>query len=310
MTMMAGLVTVFGGGGFLGRYVAQELLRRKARVRIAERRPRDAWFIKPLGGLGQTEFVAANIARRESVIRAVDGSDAVINLVGILSGDFKAVHVEGARHVAEAAAIAQADALVHVSAIGADANSPSAYGRSKGEGESAVRAAFPAATIVRPSILFGSEDNFVNRFARMAMAMPFVPVLRGETKFQPVWVKDVAEAIVEAALEPGKYAGRTFELGGPEVLTMAQLNRWVAQAIGRTPRTMELPDGLGALAAALPGTGITRDQWRMLQRDNVVAAGAEGFEAFGIRPMPLGAVAPQWLVQYRNHGRFGQDQAA
>ncbi|MBU3077714.1 complex I NDUFA9 subunit family protein [Sphingomonas quercus] len=311
--MMAGLVTVFGGGGFLGRYVAQELLRRRARVRIAERRPRDAWFIKPLGALGQTEFVAADVRRREGVIRAVDGSDAVINLVGILSGDFQALHVDGARHVAEAAAIAQAGALVHVSAIGADRESPSAYGRSKGEGEAAVRAAFPGATIVRPSVLFGQEDDFVNRFARMASTMPLVPVIRGGTRFQPAWVKDVAVAIAEAALNPGAYAGRTYELGGPEVLSMAALNRWVAEAIGRHPRVTELPDSLGALMARfgfLPGAPVTWEQWQMLQQDNVVAAGAEGFAAFGIQPSPLAAVAPQWLVKYRRHGRFGQDLAA
>ena len=310
---MAGLVTVFGGGGFLGRYVAQELLRRRARVRIAERRPRDAWFIKPLGSLGQTEFLAADVRRREGVIRAADGADAVINLVGVLSGDFQGLHVDGARHVAEAAAIAQAKALVHVSAIGAAADSPSAYGRSKAAGEAAARAAFPGATIVRPSILFGQEDNFVNRLARMAAALPFVPVVRGETKFQPVWVKDVAEAIVDAALDPGRHAGHTYELGGPEVLSMTALNRWVAGAVGRRPRVTELPDGLGALMARfgfLPGAPISWTQWLMLRRDNVVAPGAEGFAAFGIQPAPLAAVAPRWLVQYRRHGRFGQDATA
>lgn len=311
--MMAGLVTVFGGGGFLGRYVAQELLRRRARVRVAERRPRDAWFIKPLGGLGQTEFVAADVRRRESVIRAVDGADAVINLVGILSGDFRAIHVEGAAHVAEGAAIAQARALVHVSAIGAASDSPSAYGRSKADGEAAARAAFPRATIVRPSILFGPEDDFVNRLARMAAMLPFMPVISGGTKFQPVWVRDVAEAIAQAALDPGRHAGHTYELGGPEVLSMTALSRWVAGAVGRRPRLAELPDGLGALMARfgfLPGAPMTWDQWRMLRRDNVAAPGAEGFEAFGIQPSPLAAVAPRWLVQYRRHGRFGQDATA
>lgn len=310
---MAGLVTVFGGGGFLGRYVAQALLARGARVRIVSRDPRSAWFLKPLGNLGQTEFVAADIRRAASVERAVIGSDAVVNLVGVLTGDFHAMHVAGAAHIARAAAAARAGALVHVSAIGADPASPSAYGRSKGEGELGVRELFPAATIVRPSILFGPEDNFVNKFAGMAAALPMVPVLKGDARFQPAWVADVAQTIAIAALEPGRHGGRTYELGGPEVLTMAGLNRWVAGAIGRTPRIIELPDAIGGAMAALgflPGAPITKDQWAMLQRDNVVAPGAEGFAAFGIDPTPLAAVAPQWLVRYRRQGRFGRDATA
>lgn len=310
---MAGLVTVFGGGGFVGRYVVQALLGAGARVRVVSRDPRSAWFLKPLGGLGQTEFVAADIRREAGVDRAVVGSDAVVNLVGVLAGDFAAMHVAGAAHIARAAAHAHAGALVHVSAIGADTASPSAYGRSKGLGEEGVRALFPAATIVRPSILFGPEDGFVNKFAAMAAALPLVPVLKGDARFQPAWVTDVAQAIAAAALEPKRFAGRTFELGGPEVLTMAQLNRWIAGAIGRTPRIVELPDMIGGMMASLgflPGAPITKDQWAMLQRDNVVAAGAEGFDAFGIVPTPLAAVAPQWLVRYRRQGRFGRDAAA
>lgn len=310
---MAGLVTVFGGGGFLGRYVVQALLNSRARVRVVSRDPRSAWFLKPLAALGQTEFVAADIRREAGVDRAVIGSDAVINLVGVLAGDFEAMHVAGAAHIARAAARAGASALVHVSAIGADKLSPSAYGRSKGLGEEGVRMLFPAATIVRPSILFGPEDGFVNKFAAMAAALPMVPVIKGDAKFQPAWVTDVAHAIASAALDPKQFAGRTFELGGPEVMTMAALNRWIAGAIGKTPRVVELPDALGSMMASfgfLPGAPITRDQWAMLQKDNVVAADAEGFAAFGINPTPLAAVAPQYLVRYRKQGRFGRDAAA
>ena len=306
------LVTLIGGGGFLGRYVAQELLAAGARVRIAQRDPREALFLKPLGGLGQTQFVAVDVRKPETVARAVAGADAVVNLVGTLSGDFHGLQTVGARTVAQAAAAAGGGSLVHISAIGADPESPSAYARSKGEGEAAVRAAFPGATILRPSIVFGREDQFVNRFAGMIASMPVVPVLRGSTKFQPVYVVDVAQAVV-AALGGDSARGKTLELGGPDILSMGALIRWIAGAIGRDPVIVELPDmigGLIALGGFLPGAPITRDQWRMLQRDNVVAAGAEGLAAVGVTPTPLNAVAPGWLVRFRHNGRFGARAAA
>ena len=305
---MTELVTLFGGGGFLGRYVAQALLQRGVRVRIVGRDPKRAFFVKPQGGLGQTQFVAADITKPDTVRRAVAGSDAVVNLVGLLSGKMHLVHVEGARHVAEAAAAAGVKALVHVSAIGADAESPSDYGRSKAQGEAAVRAAFPAATIVRPSTLFGAEDEFVNRFAGMIQSTPLVPIMSPGTRFQPVFVADVAKAIANAVLDPEPYAGEIFELGGPEVLTMSELVRRTAAMIGAAPIFLELPDSLSVLIASLgflPGAPITMNQWRMLKRDNVVAAGARGLVELGIRPTPLGAVAPAWLVRYRRAGRFG-----
>ena len=307
---MERLVTLFGGGGFIGRYVTQELLAAGARVRIAGRDPKQAWFLKTQGGLGQTQFVAADITRPQSAARAVAGSHAVINLVGVLKGDFTAMHVTGARNVAEAARDTGADALVQISAIGADPAAASAYGRSKGEGEAAVREAFPHATIVRPSIVFGREDAFVNKFARMAQILPVLPVLRGTAKFQPVYVTDVARAIARAALDPGKYGGRTFELGGPQQISMEELNRWIAQAIGRSPAIVPLPDAIGRMMAKVgnwvPGAPVTWDQWLMLQQDNVVAGGAEGFAAFDIAPTPLSAVAPGWLVRYRRRGRFNR----
>ena len=304
---MSRLVTLFGGGGFLGRYVAQELLKAGARVRVAERDPSDAWFLKPLGGLGQTQFVPASVTKPATIAHAVEGADAVVNLVGILKGDFDAIHRNGAANAAAAASAAGADALVHISAIGADAESRSAYGRSKGEGEAAVRAAFPRATILRPSIIFGQEDAFLNRFAAM-QGLPFVPVLRGAVKFQPVWVADVARAIAAAAMTPAGFAGKTYELGGPEVVTMAELNAWLAEATGQTPHHIQIPDAFGGLlstlAGLLPGAPITRDQWLMLQADNIVSPGVKGLEAFGIVATPMKAVAPSWLVQYRPHGRF------
>ncbi|MET0270442.1 MAG: complex I NDUFA9 subunit family protein [Sphingomonas sp.] len=304
------LVTLFGGGGFLGRYVAQELLRDGARIRVVERDPRKAWFVKPLGGLGQTQFAAADITDADSVRRAVAGSDVVMNLVGILKGRFDRVHVDGARNVAEAAAAAGATGFVQISAIGADPESPSAYGRSKGEGEAAVRAAFPTATILRPSILFGPEDQFVNRFAGLASRLPVLPVVRGAAKFQPAFVADAAQAIAAAALDPAAHAGKTYELGGPQVISMRELNMWIAGAVGRKPMIIDVPDELSRLATkmggGLWGAPMTFDQWQMLSKDNVVTPGAQGFEAFGIAPAPLSAVALRWLVRYRRRGRFAK----
>src|SRR4051812_33542558 len=227
------VVTLFGGGGFLGRYTAQALFRTGARVRIVQRDPRGAHFLHPLAAVGQVQFLAADVRDAEAVRAVVRGSDCVVNLVGILKGDFEGIHVEGARNVAEAAAAAGAGALVHVSAIGADAASESRYGRSKGEGEAAVRAAFSGATLLRPSVLFGREDNFVNRFAGMARLAPVLPVISGGTKFQPVYAADVGRAVTAAALDPRTYGGETFELGGPQVLTMRELMEWVCETTGR-----------------------------------------------------------------------------
>ncbi len=301
------LVTVFGGGGFLGRYVVRALLERGARVRVAGRDPKNAWFLKTQGGLGQTQFVAADIRKPASVARALAGSDAAVNLVGILKGDFQAFHVDGARNVAEAAATARCDAFVHVSAIGADPASASRYGKSKGEGEAAVRAAFPAATILRPSVVFGREDGFVNRFAGLIASLPVVPVIRGAAKFQPVYVGDVADAVVAALTDPLAHGGQTYELGGPQVMSMGTLNSWIATATGRTKRFVAMPDAIaGAMASLtgwLPGAPMTKDQWLMLQSDNVVT-GTDGLAALGVAPTPLDAVADGWLVQYRRHGRF------
>ena len=304
------LITVFGGSGFLGRYVVQALLKSGARVRIAARDPQGAVFLKTQGGLGQTQFVAADIRKPDTVARALAGSTGVVNLVGILKGDFQAFHVDGARNVAEAAAAAGVKAFVQVSAIGADPASPSAYGKSKGDGEAAVRAAFPGATILRPSIVFGREDQFVNRFANLIRMLPVVPIIKGDAKFQPVYVGDVAKAVAGAVADAGTHGAKTYELGGPEVISMGGLNRWIAKATGRRRAFIDMPDLIaGTMASAvgwLPGAPMTKDQWLMLQSDNVVAADAKGLGAFGIVPTPLESVADGWLVQYKRHGRFAQ----
>ncbi|WP_129791476.1 complex I NDUFA9 subunit family protein [Sphingosinicella sp. CPCC 101087] len=305
------LVTLFGGGGFIGRYVAQALFAAGARVRVAEREPRSAFYLRPLAGLGQIQFVHADVTRPEQVAAAVAGADAVINLVGIFNGDLQAVHVGGARNVAEAAGAAGAAAVVHISAIGADPESESVYGRTKGQGEQAVRADFPAATIIRPSIVFGPEDNFVNRFARMVRLLPVVPVLRGAWKVQPVYAADLGKAIAAAAVDPAPHSGSTYELAGPQVVSMREINEWICRATGRGTRpVLQVPDGIGRLMARLggwvPGAPITWDQWLMLQRDNVASGECPGFEAFGIRPAPLAAVAEGWLPIYRRQGRWAR----
>ena len=300
------LVTVFGGGGFIGRYVCEMLLKAGVRVRVASRDPRRAHFIQPLGQVGQFGFVRADITNAASVAHAVEGCFAVVNLCGLLKGNFQAVHVTGARHVAQAARDAGARALVHVSAIGADPEAPADYGRTKAEGEAAIRAIFPAATIIRPSLVFGPEDQITNRLAGLAR-LPFLPVIAAQRRFQPVYVRDLAQAIAKAALEPDRYGGKTYEIGGPHAMSMRELHAAVLEATGRKPELVDMPDFMAAMLARfgwLPGAPLTRDQWLMLQRDNVAAPGAPGLEAFGIKPTPLGAVAHEWLGRFHKGGRF------
>jgi uncharacterized protein YbjT (DUF2867 family) len=303
------VVTIFGGGGFVGRYVAQALLSAGARVRIAQRNIATANTIKPLGNLGQVQLIAADIRKPATVMRAVEGADAVVNLVGSFD-NLDAVQNVGAGNIAKAATASGVQSLVHISAIGADANSAAEYGRSKAAGEAAVRAAFPAATILRPSIIFGREDQFVNRFAGLIRMLPVVPVIGAGTKFQPVFVGDVAKAVIPALTFTG---GNTFELGGPDVLTMLELNRWIGCAIGHDRSFIPVPDFAAGLLAKttgwLPGAPITQDQFMMLGSDNIVS-GIDGLAAFGIAPTPLDAVAHDWLNIYRKHGRFASVASA
>ncbi|WP_093664748.1 complex I NDUFA9 subunit family protein [Sphingomonas gellani] len=299
------LVTLIGGGGFVGRYVAQALMRQGWRVRVAQRDPRQAFYLKPLGGLGQTQFVAADVTRPDTIARAVEGADAVVNLVGSF-GDAMRIQAEGASTVAKAVAASGAKALVHLSAIGADSGSASTYARSKGLGEEAVRAAFPAATILRPSVVFGREDQFLNRFAEMIRRTRIVPVVRPDTRFQPVFAGDVGDAVAAVLKEPARFAGQLYELGGPDVLSMADLLKWIATETGRSPHFVTLPDAAAGLIARLPGAPITRDQLLLLQKDNVVAGSQDGLEALGLTATPMSAVASNWLVRFRRQGRFAR----
>lgn len=301
------LVTVFGGGGFVGRYVVEILLRSGVRVRVASRNPRRDYFIQPLAQVGQLGFVEAYVTNADSVRRAINGASAVINLVGIFGRRMPVVHVGGAKHIADAASDAGAEALVHISAIGADPKSPSNYGRTKSEGELAVRKGFPKATIIRPSLVFGPEDNLTNRFAGLARLLPIMPVIAAGRKFQPVYVRDLAQAIATAALDPRKHGGTTYELGGPQVLTMKELHLAILELSGQEAALVEMPDVFASLLSRfgwLPGAPLTRDQWLMLQRDNVQSGEHPGLEAFGIRPTPLDAVAFEWLSRFRKGGTF------
>ena len=302
--MQGKLITIFGGGGFLGRYVAQTLLGQGARVRVACRNANSANHIKPLGNLGQVQLMEADVRKPASVARAVADADAVVNLVGSFA-DMNAVQNIGAWIVAKAAADAGVTALVHISAIGADVHSNAEYGQSKAGGEAAVHAAFPSAVILRPSIVFGREDQFINRFAGLIRMLPVVPVIGAATRFQPVFVGDVAKAVAAALAHQD---GRVLELGGPEIFSMMELNRWIAKAIGRTPLFVEVPDIAAKMLAKgtgwMPGAPITEDQYKMLGSDNVVT-GTDGLAAYGIVPMPIDVIAADWLDIYRKHGRFG-----
>ena len=308
------LVTLIGGGGFIGRYVAQELLAAGARIRVVERDPRHAWFLKPLGGLGQMQFVAADVTKPDTIARAVAGTDAVVYLPGTWGPDYQGIHVTGVRAAAKAAGDTGATAFILLSALGADAESASRYYASKAAGEAAAREAFADAIVLRPSVVFGPEDKFLNRFAGMIGFAPgvfgraVVPVLRAEAKFQPVHVVDVARAVVRALAESDSQAGRTIEATGPEIVTMRDLMRWISETIGREADFIELPDVIGqaiAYAGFLPGAPIKLDQWKMLKTDNVASGALPGLESLGIAPTPMEAVAPSWLVRYRKAGRFG-----
>ena len=309
------IVTVFGGGGFVGRYICEHLFKEEVRVRVASRNPRGAYIIQPLAAVGQLGVVRADVTDRESVLRAVEASSAVINLVGVLKGKFQAFHVEGAHNVAEAAREVGAESLVHVSAIGSDPNAEAVYARTKGEGELAVKAAFPRATIIRPSLVFGPEDNLTNRLAALAR-LPMLPVIAPERRFQPVYVKDLAKAIAIAALDPRTHGGKTYEIGGPEVMTMEDIYTISARSAGREPELVQLPNFASSFLSwfgFLPGAPLTRDQWKMLQSDNLPAKRSKGLEAFGIEPTALGSVAPLWLSRFRVGGRWSAqaiDQAA
>lgn len=324
------LVTVFGGSGFVGRHVVRELANRGWRVRVACRRPDLAFFLQPLGRVGQVVAIQANVRDARSVAAAVQGADAVVNLVGVLAESgrqsFEAVHGFGAGLIGKAATEAGIRSVVHVSAIGADPESGAAYARTKARGEQAIREAAPDTIIFRPSIVFGPEDGFFNRFAAMARIMPVLPLVGADTKFQPVFVGDVATAIADALGGKVK-AGSTYELGGPEVATFKELVAYVCDVTGRKRLLAPLPFGAGRAMALVTeilsklSLGLfpdmlttTRDQVEMLRTDNVVseAAKAEGrtLEGLGVETESFRAIAPTYLWRYRATGQYDSRKLA
>jgi NADH dehydrogenase len=299
------LVTLFGGSGYIGNYVAQALLERGARLRLASRAPHKAQGLKPLANLGQLQFLPCDITSEAHVAAALDGADYVVNLVGAFAGDLNSVMGEAPGVIARLAQAAGVTAMVHISAIGADAASPTAYAKSKALGETRVLAGFPTATILRPSIVFGKDDNFLNLFGGMIEMLPVLPVFGPQAKLQLVYADDVAEAVAVALEHPGQHGGRTFELGGPEQLSMLDIHERIAAAQGRKRRFIAMPDGLSAAFAAMPLTPMSRDQWALLKPGSTVAPGALGFAELGIEPKPLGLFLDKWMLRYRKHGRFG-----
>ena len=327
--MSGELVTVFGASGFIGKHVVRALCARGMRVRAAVRRPHIAHELRVLGVPGQVQLVQANVRDRASVARAVEGADAVVNLAAVLfqSGGqkFLAVHARGAQNVAEAAKAAGARRFVHISAIGADADGEAAYARSKGEGERAVREAFPGATILRPSVVFGVEDDFFNKFANIFRYTPVfapIPILLhdGKSKFQPVYVRDVAEAVAQVIERPDA-AGKIYELGGPRIYTFKELMTFTLGAIDRKRMLLPAPGLIGfLLGLAGEAVGllpffpppITRDQVRLMKTDNVVdVSGSVGALAdLGITPATVEAIVPGYLERYRRYGQFHEKSPA
>jgi NADH dehydrogenase len=315
---MTKLVTIFGGSGFVGRYIARRMAKQGWRVRVAVRRPNEALFVRPYGVVGQVEPIFANIRDDASVQAAMAGADAVVNCVGVLAqqgrNTFDALQHQGAARIARLAAQAGIAKLVHISAIGADHNAESHYARSKAQGEDAMRAAFGDAVILRPSVIFGAEDEFFNRFAAMARTSPVLPVIGARTKFQPVYVDDVAQAAEKAII--GDVAPGIYELGGPEQYSFRDLMKVMLSVIKRNCVMINIPFGPAYLMAwgfdmmqaatfgLIRNPALTRDQWRNLKHDNVVSDDAQGFGALGITPTAMGPVLGEYLWPFRPDGQY------
>lgn len=321
---MTKLVTIFGGSGFVGRYIARRMAKEGWRVRVAVRRPNEALFVKPYGVPGQVEPVFCNIRDDDSVRAVTQGADAVVNCVGTFdkrgNNSFHMIHVRAPARIARIAAEEGVRRLVHISALGADEHSPTLYGKSKYAGEVAVREAFPEAVILRPSVIFGTEDNFFNRFAGMARSWAFVPVSGSETKFQPVYVDDVAQAAVKGVL--GQAAPGVYELGGPDAMSFRKLLKKMMGVIQRRRAVINIPGlVMGPVALAfdllefltggiLRNKIITRDQLKSLSLPNVVHDGAKGLADLGIVPTSMDTVLPEYLWRYRPSGQFAAIKAS
>ncbi len=319
--MTKGLVTVFGGSGFVGKHVVRALVKDGWRVRVPVRRPHTAQELRVIGNVGQVQLVQANIRFKDSVERAIAGSDAVVNLVAVLYQEgkqsFKALHEDGAATVAEAAKNAGVTNFVQISAIGADEDGKSLYARSRARGEAAIREAVPSADILRPSIVFGSEDNFFNQFAAMSQIAPALPLIGGgKTKFQPVYAGDVAQAVAKVVAR--NTSGDTYELGGPREMTFKEVLEFTLQTVDRKRLLLPLPwfvsrmvGFMGEMTGWLPFVKpfLTRDQVISLETDNVVGSEAKSFADLGIELETVEAIVPEYLARYRKYGQFHESSA-
>jgi len=298
------LVVLIGGSGFVGTHVAQDLLARGARLRVVSRHPERAFRLKPLANLGQLQFVRCDVSDQRSVEACISGADGVVYLVGTFGKDQRAAQATGAGYAARAAKAAGADSFVYVSSIGADAAKEGGYFSTKGEGEELVRAAFPKASVIRPSAVFGETGGLVPLFAQMVQMMPVVPVFGPEAQLQPVWVDDLAKAIGNALADPARHGGKTFEAAGPDVLTTSDIYRMMNAGQQRTRRLLPMPEILARLVAAMPFAPIGPDQVNMLKENNIATPGTPGLKELGVAPRPLSLFLDRWMVQYRKHGRF------
>lgn len=304
------LVTLIGGNGYFGHYVAQHLLEKGARLRIAAREPETAFDLKPLANLGQLQFVRCNVLDARSVAQSVTGAGAVVNLVGTFGGNMRALMGTAAGTIARAAAEAGATRLVQVSALAANPDGEAEYARAKAEGEERVREAFPQATILRPSVLFGRDDNFINMFAGLVATFPVLPVFAPDAPLQILYVDDAAAAVATALENPADHGGKTYELAGPDALTMMQINRMIADAQRRKRTFLPMPDAVSGMFAMLPGTPMSSDQWAMLKDGDVPSGQHPGISELGIVPKPLSLFLDKWMVRYRRHGRFADKGSA
>ena len=303
------VATVFGGSGFIGRYVVKRLAQQGYIVRVPSRDPEGALFLKPMGSVGQVVPLYCSVTNEATVQRAVEGAEIVINLVGLLAehrkASFQAIHTDGAERIARVSAAAGVSRLIQISAIGADPNSRSRYAATKGKAEQAVLAAFPNATILRPSLVFGMEDKFFNRFAEIARLAPCMPVISGDTKMQPVFVSDVADAIM-AALASSATQGKTYEIGGPRVWTFREILAFILKTTHRAKKLVNIPMVIARIQASIlqhvPGKPLTPDQLLLLSTDNIVAPGALGLADLGITPTPVELVVPAYLTRYQPGG--------
>jgi len=304
------LVALVGGSGFFGSHLAEELLSRGARLRVCSRHVERAYRIKPLGTLGQVQLVRLDSRNERALAAAFHGADAVVNLVGAFKGDLDGLQGRGAGKVAAQAKAAGVSAFVQVSAIGADAGSRVGYARTKAEGEAAVAEAFPGAVVVRPSVMFADDDTFLNLFGQVIARFPVVPVFAPEARLQPVFVDDAACAVAQILADFPAHAGKTFELAGPEVITMLDLNQRIARAQGRSPAIVPVGDAMAGLFASLPGTPLSRDQLTLLQAGNVASGQLPGLADLGIPARPLALFLDRWMLRYRKAGRFGKKSPA